>query len=194
MFRWIEGTVIDKGFNDLIVNSGGVGYRVFAAPHTINHFHVGKTANLWLYTSVRETAIDIYGFLNKEELSFFELLLTINGVGPKSAITIMGAASLETINEGLMSGDAVYLSKITGIGKKTAEKIMLGLKDKIGVIDSTSAQGAGSFAIDALTALGYSERDARDAVQKIKNKENIKDPGRTEDIVKEALKNLSSGK
>lgn len=188
MFRWIEGTVVDKSFNDLVISASGVGYRVFCTPHTINHFHAGKSASLWLYTSVRETAIDIYGFLNKEELHFFELLLTINGVGPKSAITIMSAASLETINEGLLSGDAVYLSKITGIGKKTAEKIMLGLKDKIGVIDSTSAQGAGSFAIDALTALGYSERDARDAVQKIKNKEN------TEDIVKEALKNLSTKK
>jgi Holliday junction DNA helicase RuvA len=188
MFRWIEGEVVDKGFNDLIINTGGVGYRVFCTPNTINHFHIGKVATLWLYTSVRETAIDIYGFLNKEELNFFELLLTINGIGPKSAITIMSAASLETINDGLMSGDSAYLSKITGIGKKTAEKIMIGLKDKIGVIDSTSAQGAGSFAIDALTALGYSERDARDAVQKIKDKDN------TEDIVKEALKNLGKSK
>ncbi len=188
MFRWIEGEVVDKGFNDLIINTAGVGYRVFCAPNTINHFHIGKVATMWLYTSVRETAIDIYGFLNKEELSFFELLLTINGIGPKSAITIMSAASLETITDGLMSGDSAYLSKITGIGKKTAEKIMIGLKDKIGVIDSTSAQGAGSFAIDALTALGYSERDARDAVQKIKNKDN------TEDIVKEALKNLGKSK
>jgi len=188
MFRWIEGEVVDKGLNDLIVNTGGVGYRVFCAPNTINHFHIGKVATLWLYTSVRETAIDIYGFLNKEELNFFELLLTINGVGPKSAITIMSTASLETINDGLVSGDSAYLSKITGIGKKTAEKIIIGLKDKIGILENNSAQGAGSFAIDALTALGYSERDARDAVQKIKNKES------TEDIVKEALKNLSTKK
>lgn len=188
MFRWITGEVIDKGFNDLIINSAGIGYRIFATPHTINNFHIGKNANLWLYTSVRENAIDIYGFLNKDELNFFELLLTINGIGPKSAITIMSAASLETINDGLISGDSIYFSKITGIGKKTAEKIMIGLKDKIGIIDNNSAQGAGSFAIDALTALGYSERDARDAVQKIKNKEN------TEEIVKEALKNLSSKK
>ena len=193
MFRWIEGEVVDKGFNDLIINTGGVGYRVFCAPNTINYFHIGKVATLWLYTSVRETAIDIYGFLNKEELHFFELLLTINGVGPKSAITIMSAASLETINDGLMSGDSAYFSKITGIGKKTAEKIMIGLKDKIGVVDSTSAQGAGSFAIDALTALGYSERDARDAVQKIK-KEKGEGNESTEDIVKEALKNLGKSK
>jgi Holliday junction DNA helicase RuvA len=193
MFRWIEGTVVDKSFNDLVINSGGVGYRVFASPSILNHFHIGKLATLWLYTSVRETAIDIYGFLNKDELSFFELLLTINGIGPKSAISIMSAASLEIINDGLMSGDSAYFSKITGIGKKTAEKIMIGLKDKIGVVDSTSAQGAGSFAIDALTALGYSERDARDAVQKIK-KEKGEGNESTEDIVKEALKNLGKSK
>jgi Holliday junction DNA helicase RuvA len=188
MFRWIEGKIIDRNFNDLVVNSGGVGYRIFCTPNTINHFSIGKTVSLWLYTSVRENAIDIYGFLNKEELNFFELLLTINGIGPKSAITIMGTASIETIHDGLQSGDSVYLSKITGIGKKTAEKIMIGLKDKIGILENNQTESAGSFAIDALTALGYSEKDARQAVQKIKDKEN------TENIVKEALKNLSSKK
>jgi len=188
MFRWIKGKIIDKGFNDLIISSVGVGYRIFCAPNTLNHFSINKNGSLWLYTSVRENAIDIYGFLNKEELNFFELLLTINGIGPKSAITIMSASNVETINEGILSGDANYFSKITGIGKKTAEKIIIGLKDKIGIINVGEKENAGSFAIDALTALGYSEKDARDAVQKIKNKDN------TENIVKEALKNLSNKK
>lgn len=188
MFRWIEGKIIDKSFNDLVISCAGVGYRIFCTSNTLSKFHVGKNASLWLYTSVRENAIDIYGFLNKEELNFFELLLTINGIGPKSASTIMSTASVEVITEGLSSGDSVYLSKITGIGKKTAEKIMLGLKDKVGVLENNQTESAGSFAIDALKALGYSEKDSRDAVQKIKDKEN------TENIVKEALKNLSSKK
>ena len=185
MFRWIKGTVVAKSFNDLVIETGGVGYRIFCTPHTINSAHIDKVLEVWLYTSVRENAIDIYGFLNKEELSFFELLLTINGIGPKSAITIMSTSSVETINEGILSGDANYFSKITGIGKKTAEKIIIGLKDKMGVISLGEKESAGSFAIDALTALGYSEKDSRSVVQKIKNKEN------TEEIVKEALKMLN---
>jgi Holliday junction DNA helicase RuvA len=185
MFRWIEGQIIDTGLQDLVIKANAIGYRIFCTPNTINHFKINDTAKLWLYTSVKENAIDIYGFLDKKELNFFELLLTINGVGPKSAISILGSSNLEAIYDGLHSGDANYFSKVTGIGKKTAEKIMLGLKDKIGILEKTEKQNSGSFAIDALTALGYLERDAREVVQKIKNKEN------TEEIVREALKLLN---
>jgi len=188
MFRWIEGIIIDKGFNHMVINAGGVGYYVFCSPNTVSHFHQNDKATLWLYTSVRENSIDIYGFTNKDELAFFELLLTINGIGPKSAIGIISTSNVEVIKEGVISGDAAYLSKTTGIGKKTAEKILIGLKDKLGAIDLTQSQSDGSVAIDALAALGYSERDARTAVQKVKTKTN------TEDIIKEALQILSGKK
>ncbi len=179
----IKGKIIDTGIDHLVVDTGPIGYKVWTSGKTISDLsHKDSEITLFTHFSVRETSQDLYGFSTKEEKSFFELLLTINGIGPKSAMTILTTSNVSTLTEGIQSGDANYLSKISGIGKKTAEKIMLGLKDKIGVLEVGESRSHGTDAIDALTSLGYSEKDAREAISKIKNKNSA------EEIIKEALK------
>lgn len=166
----------------VVVDVGGVGYKVFVSTKASL---VGNTS-IFIHTVVRENAIDLYGFSKKSDQDFFELLLTISGIGPKSALAILDSAPVETLHEGILSGDATYLTKVSGIGKKSAEKIVVELKDKLGALESgqvVNTEGSG-MAIQALIQLGYNEREAREAVQKIDK------GGTTEDIVKEALKNL----
>jgi Holliday junction DNA helicase RuvA len=187
MIVMIKGKIIDTGLDNLVIDTGQIGYKVWASSKTISDLSHQKTdVTLFTHLSIRETSHDLYGFSTKEEKSFFELLLTINGIGPKSAMTILATANVQTLTEGIQSGDANYLSKISGIGKKTAEKIMLGLKDKLGALEIGDSRSHGTDAIDALTSLGYSEKDARETISKIKDKNSA------EEIIKEALKLLSN--
>jgi Holliday junction DNA helicase RuvA len=133
--------------------------------------------------------MDLYGFTSMDELNFFELLITISGIGPKTALGIMNAASIETLQIAVQTGESSHLTKISGIGKKVAEKIIMELKDKIEIVshtpESKSAIKNDSDALEALKSLGYSQSEARDAL-----KEVSKDKEKTSDKIKEALKIL----
>lgn len=205
MIAYLSGTVLEKGLDYIIINTNGVGYYVAVTNNIIEKVEVDKEISIHTYFAVRENAQDLYGFENKQEKEMFELLLTISGIGPKSAMSIMSSASVETLIEGISSGDAAYLAKMSGIGKKSAEKIVVNLKDKLGdlsaVVGENSApdsqtQNQSTMSIDALVALGYSERESRDAIREaIKGLESSKDGDSTpaaEAIIKEALKNLSN--
>ena len=145
-----------------------------------------KPAKLWTHLHVKEDAMELYGFLHRSELEFFESLISISGIGPKSALGVLALAPVDNLKKAISSGDTSYLTKVSGIGRKTAEKIVLELKDKMGA-------GAGAFVagelqedsdiLEALVSLGYSQREAREMIQKIPA--NIK--GRDQRI-KEALK------
>jgi len=197
MIGSIKGKITFKTAKYLIVEVGGIGYKIFVSPDTlvkIDALRLRKgeddpSVSFWIHTHVRDDAIDLYGFLENEELEFFEMLISsVSGIGPKGALAILGVASLETLHKTISSGDTSYLTKVSGIGKKTAEKIVIELRDKIGNQtnkggDSTSLQGE-LDALEALKSLGYSQNQAREALKKVANDKN------TNEKIREALKIL----
>ena len=192
MISGLRGIVIEKNLDSITLDVKGVGYLIHVTNHILEKLSKIKTdEEIYIFTflSVRENALDLYGFLKPEDKNLFQLLLTISGVGPKSAQNIMNSVTLEMIEESISKDDAQYLSKISGIGKKTAEKIVLGLKDKIITLESSdgSNKSDNSLAMDALVSLGYSERDVRDVMRKIDTKDKDQ-----QDIIKAALKNLGN--
>jgi Holliday junction DNA helicase RuvA len=193
MIAYIEGVILDIEEKGFIILSGSIGYRVFSTPSNLNGVKKGEKISLHTYLAVRENALDLYGFKEKEELSFFELLITISGIGPKSALSILGVTTTESLHSAIISGDTGYLTKVSGIGRKTAEKIVLELKDKIDSIQtkvgstySSESLKEESDALLALMSLGYGEREAREALKDVS-----KDGVNTSNIVREALKILS---
>ena len=187
MIRQITGKIAYAADNFVILEAGGVGYKVVATADTLAAIETkGKSATLWTHLAVRENAMDLYGFLSKKDLDFFELMLTISGIGPKKAMGILSAASFETIRKAVATGDPSYLQKISGIGKKNAEKIIIELADKIEKIEGDTASLKEEIdALDALQALGYSAYEAKDALAAVSKK--TRDVGAR---VREALKNL----
>ena len=186
MIGSIKGKIALKTDKFLIVEAGGVGYKVSVSPDALSK--AGKTGDdvsFWIHTHVREDILDLYGFLNREELEFFEMLINVSGIGPKGALAILGIATLDTLRRAISTGDIAYLTKISGIGKKTAEKIVIELRDKIGKEkEGTSLQGE-LDALEALKSLGYSQNEARDALKKVSPESN------TNTKIREALKILS---
>ncbi|MBV9159454.1 MAG: Holliday junction branch migration protein RuvA [Candidatus Kaiserbacteria bacterium] len=169
MIGQLEGIVAAKRPGFAIVSAGGVGYKVAATRAQLAQLAEGSEARLWTHLAVKEDALDLYGFATEEELQLFELLLTVSGIGPKSALAILDIALVETLRSAISNGNAGYLTKVSGIGKKTAEKIVLELRDKVGV----EVSGAGAAlqgdeeALEAMRALGYSAIEARDALRKV---------------------------
>lgn len=188
MIAWISGKIIHKNEKFLIIDTNKVGYKVFTTIENIDSSKIGEEREFWTYTAVRENAIDIYGFKDLEEMSFFELLLDVSGIGPKSALSIISVASVDTLKKAIATGDTGYLNKVSGIGRKTAEKIVLELKDKL-YANIRENGGAGlegeSDIVEALKTLGYSQNQARDALKQVGN-----DIEGTNARIKEALKIL----
>ncbi len=189
MIRRLTGTVADRDSLSIVLEVHGVGYRVFMARPTPAHTQ-NSTCTLMTYLAVRENALDLYGFDSEAELALFELLLTLPKIGPKSALQIMTQADNETIERAVRENDPSYLSKVSGIGKKTAEKIVVGLQDKLieNPVDTiTNQTGHVADAIDALVALGYPASDARRVVNQLPATIT-----NANDAIREALKLLGS--
>jgi len=174
----------------IVLDVQGVGYKLYTTVDVMNK--LGKTneqATFWTYLAVRENALDLYGFSSLSELNFFELLITISGIGPKTALGILNAAPVSTLLTAVQTGETSHLTKISGIGKKVAEKIVLELKDKVEKFthteESKSAMKNDSDALEALKSLGYSQNEARDVL-----KELPKTITKTNDKIREALKIL----
>ncbi|MBI3305703.1 Holliday junction branch migration protein RuvA [Candidatus Nomurabacteria bacterium] len=192
MIGSIRGKIVLKTEKFLIVEAGGVGYKISVSPDTLSRLdalrlHSGQndtSVSFWIHTHVREDTLDLYGFLNHPELEFFEMLIGISGIGPKSALAILGITSIETLRKAIGTGDTSYLTKISGIGKKTAEKIVIELRDKMGTeLGGTSLQGE-LDSLEALKSLGYSQSEAREALKKVSSELD------TNAKIKEALKAL----
>lgn len=190
MIASLSGAVRHKDLNHLVVEVGGVGYKVGVTTDVAAEAVLSQPIFLWSYLAVRENALDLYGFLDREALETFELLITISGIGPKTALGIMNVASPATLRQAVGSGDASYLTRVSGIGKKNAEKIVLELKDKMKFAEGerTGAASVEGDALEALVSLGYSERDSREALKKVSK--DVKDAG---ERVKAALKALANG-
>jgi Holliday junction DNA helicase RuvA len=173
MISKLDGKIIYVSEKFLVINVGGVGYKVSAISDILATAKIDNEISLWIYTAVRENAIELYGFRNMNELSFFELLLDVSGIGPRSALGILGIAPIETLRRAIATGDTTYLNKVSGIGRKTAEKIIVELRDKFVVYkDDNLSDGEirdEEDVLEALKSLGYSQNEARDALKKISN-------------------------
>ena len=169
MIGHIEGTVLAVRATFAIISAGGVGYKIALTKEALAGLKPERTVSFWTHLVVREDVLDLYGFRTEEELRIFELLLTVSGIGPKSALAVMDVASVETLRSAISQANANCLTEVSGIGKKTAGKIILELKDKIGAsaAESGHALQGDQEAQEAMRALGYSQNEAREALRKV---------------------------
>lgn len=191
MIGRLVGQLVEKNPPDLLVDVGGVGYELAVPMSTFYNLpDVGSTVTLLTHFIVREDAQLLYGFLTASERSAFRQLIKISGIGPRTALAILSGMSVSDIAQAVSTGDSALLTRIPGIGKKTAERLVLELKGKLGA-DLTGAAGTGasqssnSDIISALIALGYSEREALLTVKKLPEGLAVSDG------IREALKLLS---
>ena len=174
----------------MIVDVGGVGYDVLAPPQVISEARRKDKITVRTYLAVSDDALDLYGFTNERQQSLFEHLLGVSGVGPKSALGILSVADAPTITSAIAAEDTSYLTKVSGIGTKTAEKVVLELKDAFedtGTADDAKLREESGEAVEALQALGYSKSQAQKAVGNVD-----KNIDTTEKKVKSALKQLGN--
>lgn len=185
MISYLSGTVAEKESRSVIVDVGGIGYRVFVTDDILRQLKLNTAVRLLTHHVVREDAQDLYGFLEAGDLKLFELLLSVPGIGPKTALNILNVATPETLRRSITSGETAYLTKISGIGKKTAEKIVLELREKLGTSEESSGLKEEIDALEALKSLGYSHGEAREALKNVP-----KEFSGTSDRIKHALKLL----
>lgn len=168
MISHINGKVIHRNDKFLVIDVGGVGYKIFGTGELISMTKEGQEVSVWTYLAVRENAMDLYGFKNKEESDFFELLITVSGIGPKTALNILNLAAISSLRKAIATGETAHLTKVSGIGKKMADKIVLELKGKlIASEETTHGIKEEVDALEALKSLGYSHKEARDALKEI---------------------------
>lgn len=199
MIAYLVGTVAEVSEDNIVVELNGMGFNV-RVPYGYG-FKVGSEIKVHTYTYVKEDAFQLFGFETKDQLELFKKLITVNGIGPKGALAILSVMSANDLRFAIYSQDASAIAKAPGIGKKTAERVILDLKDKIKLEDVTTLPGAGETengliadnfeaarkeAIDALAALGYGISEAAKAVSKVA----VTEESTTEEILKMALKNL----
>lgn len=174
MIRLVRGIVAGKGKDYLVVDmggaAGGIGLKVFAPDPTVMRLAIDTLVILHTFLQVREDALTLYGFENEDELNTFELLLTVNGVGPKVALSTLSAMSPDALRLALVNEEPGLIARVPGIGRRTAEKIVLELKDKVrgpttGLTALAQMMDADVEVVEALVALGYSVMEAQRAVQ-----------------------------
>ena len=189
MIGHLDGQVVGLRRGFVIVSVGGVGYKVHTTRETLVALKPEGRAVFWTHLAVREDVLDLYGFQEEEDLRFFELLLTVSGIGPKSALAILDIAEVGALRSAIAAGNDSYLTKVSGIGRKTAAKIVLELKDKVGVgsDEQVRALGRDEDALEAMRALGYSLHESREALRKIPPSVE-----KSADRLREALKMLGS--
>ncbi|NCQ06408.1 MAG: Holliday junction branch migration protein RuvA [Candidatus Moranbacteria bacterium] len=188
MIAQIEGKIVGIKGNAVIVMVGGIGYRVAVSSYTLGKV-AGKQENILfhIHTHVREDMFALYGFLNEEELTMFELLISISGIGPKVALSILSIADVKTICTAIVNKDPSILTRVSGVGKKTAERVIIELQNKVGDMDLADQSSAliDQDAIEALTSLGYSVTEAREGLKMV--------PASITDVsarIRQTLKNL----
>lgn len=195
MIGFLRGKVVFLETDYAIMDVNGVGYRVFVSVSTRNHLRLNEEAALYIHTSVREDAIILYGFFSDAEYNAFTLLISVSGIGPKGALSVLSAITVEGLYKAIQNKDVKILTKLPGIGKKSAERLILELKDKVAfegtdeeldITEETVLTGdLTDEAKAALTALGYSAVEVAQTLKKVKAKDSV------ENIIKDALKILN---
>lgn len=202
MIAFISGLVADTTENSIILENNGIGYEIFMTGNSIEQAsRVNEQIKIHTYFHVREDALQLYGFLSRDDLEMFRLLLNVNGIGPKAALGILAGLTADELRFAVLSDDIKTLSKAPGIGKKTAQKLIIELKDKLKLEDvfekklaheqentptASSLHDGRQEAVEALVALGYSNTDAMRAVRKVTDVS----PDDVEGLLKAALKQL----
>lgn len=193
MINFLEGKVSAKSEKYFIIQTAGVGFKIVSHEQVISKIpETGESVKVWTYLYLHEDArrfvVELYGFLDVEELEFFESLISISGIGPRSALGVLSRAPVRTLKQAIVSEDETFFTKVSGIGKKTAQKLIFELKTRLSkeikAIPGSNSEVL-SQALEALTSLGYKERDAREILQKLP-----KEMGTVEEKVKAALKYL----
>lgn len=200
MFAYIKGSLEEKGSNYVVIDVSGIGYKIFMSDNSIQSIgELGEKVKVHTYYYVREDNISLYGFLSKEELKMFELLLSVSGIGAKSAISMLSNITPSSFAFAVISNDVATLKGLPGIGAKTAQRIILELQDKLKTEEKLAVEGAKEQieteiynsenikeAIQALQILGYNKKEIDKAMQKLKD-ENLS----VEELIKKGLALLS---
>ena len=201
MYAYIKGKLAEINTDHIVIEAGGIGYQVFISLQTFDYLpSVGENLKIYTYLYLREDAMILYGFLTKDDLELFKLLISVSGIGPKGGLAILSTLEADDLRFAILSGDAKAISKAPGVGGKTAQRVILELKDKLSLEDAfeaktehvqkNAAAAGGSVkndAVMALTALGYSSTESLKAVSAVEITEDMD----VEEVLKAALKHLS---
>ena len=195
MIAYLKGIIDIKRQDYVVIDVHGVGYKIFMPEGAIQNLEVDSEVKIYTFMRVREDDVSLYGFLNVEELAMFELLISVGGIGAKSAVGILSNIAPSKFALAVITDDVTTLKKLPGIGAKTAQRIILELKDKIKtqeateqeneIIQKTEVSDSAKDAIEALQVLGYTRREVEEAISKI-GESNLT----TEEIIKQGLKYL----
>lgn len=186
MIAWLEGKVGEVNADQIVIVAAGVGYGVMTNHEVLGKFKTGDQIKLNIHENITEKSHDLYGFESNNSRDLFEMLISVNGVGPKMGLAIMNLGGADELKSAIARGDSTYVMRASGVGKRLAERIVVDLKDKFAE-HALRGYGGGEVtddALDALTTLGYSKNQAAEALSKI-------DGGTTEEKIKQALKILS---
>lgn len=200
MIAYLRGKLADVAEENLVLEVNGIGYNVKVNGRTTGMLpRIGEEIKIYTYTAVREDAISLFGFLTKDDLEMFRLLITVSGIGPKGALAVLSVLDADGLRFAIVSGDAKAIAKAPGVGAKTAERVIIDLKDKVSIEDTfvqkekkeweMQGQASGEVmkeAAEALTALGYPASEALRAVKQVENAEQME----VEELLKQALKKL----
>lgn len=202
MYSYIKGILVEITENNIVVENHGIGYEIFVPGQVLDYLpSIGEEVKIYTYHYVREDAILLYGFLTKEDVGIFKMLIGVSGIGPKGALAILSVLSTDDLRFAILSDDAKAIAKAPGVGAKTAQRVIIELKDKISLEDAFEqklanqaqiteknlAVGVKNEAILALTSLGYSQSEALQVLSGIE----IKEDSAVEDVLKEALKQMA---
>lgn len=200
MFSYIKGTIEDIGNDYIVVENNNIGFKVMTSANVISRVALREERTIFTYMNVREDDISLYGFLSKDEISVFKLLIGVSGIGPKGALAIMSVLTMDEFRMAVISGDYKAIAKANGVGPKTAQRVVIELKDKFKLEDvfgtadeyddglsEASGDDIISDAVLALNALGYSESESLRIVKKtsMNGKFNT-----VEELIKASLKNI----
>lgn len=201
MYAYIKGELAEINIDHIVIETGGIGYQIFIPGQIFEYLPaLGEELKVYTYLYLREDAMILYGFLTKDDLELFKLLISVSGIGPKGGLAILSTLDADDLRFAVLSGDAKAIAKAPGVGGKTAQRVILELKDKMSLEDAfekktqhvqetANAPAAGSVkndAVLALTALGYSSTESLKAVSRVE----ITDSMDVEDVLKAALKHI----
>ncbi len=164
MISYLKGRILEKSLTYIILENQGIGYKVFVTPEVLQK-SVGEEAAFYTYHKISEDGQSLFGLPDFPTLQFFEMLITVSGVGPKVALAILSAAKVDSVRDAIARQDAGIFTRISGVGTKTAEKIIVELKNKVGV--AAGSTGSSTEIFDALLTLGYNQKEVRSVMDKI---------------------------
>lgn len=201
MYSYIRGILTEIEEDKIVVEANGIGYNIYTTAQTFDYLpSMGEEVKVYTYLHLREDVMMLYGFLTKDDLRVFKLLIGVNGIGPKGALAILSVMTTDDLRFAVLGDDAKAIAKAPGVGAKTAQRLILELKDKLSLEDAfeqklehqqaasvSNAKGVKNEAVEALVALGYSSSEALKALNGIE----VTDETDVEDLLKAALKNMA---